>query len=320
MKGYLVVTVLALAVVLLTPLLTLSATVDGTTPPTADRSEDTAPSTDSEPVFKVKNAETGEVTTFSEEEFLIGILSCEMAPSSPPEALKAQAVAAYTYYCRQRSAAADGVFSNVPDTLFTTGTTAGLKERFGDQFDKWYGVLKDTVQAVKGERVLYNGEPITACYHAISAGLTEDAATVWGGNYPYLKPVDSSGDLAADGFETTVALTPDEVAEKLEAQNAAFTPSDKPTDWFQNPLTTDSGFVKTVTVCGTDFAGTALRTALSLRSACFTVEYQEDKFVFTVRGYGHNVGMSQAGAKYMATLGADYREILTHYYPGTVVA
>ena len=34
-------------------------------------------------------------------------------------------------------------------------------------------------------------------------------------------------------------------------------------------------------------------------------------------GYGHGVGLSQYGAKYMAENGADYREILAHYYPGT---
>lgn len=32
---------------------------------------------------------------------------------------------------------------------------------------------------------------------------------------------------------------------------------------------------------------------------------------------GHGVGMSQRGAQAMAQLGADYREILAHYYPGT---
>ncbi len=324
MKGYLILSLLSVAVVLLSPLLSLSASVQGTTPPETvptalpPKSEPTE-KTDA-PVFKVKNQKNGEVLTLSEEEFLMGVVSCEMAPSSPAEALKAQTVAAYTYYCRQRSAAPDGVFSNVPDTLFTTGTKAGMKERFGDQFDKWYGVLQQTVQSVKGEQVLYNGEPITACYHAISAGLTEDAATVWGGNYPYLKPVDSGGDLTADGYETTVTLTPDEVSLALKTANDAFTPTADPATWFQNPVKTDSGFVKSVSVCGTDFAGTAVRTALSLRSACFTVKYQEDKFHFTVRGYGHNVGLSQAGAKYMAARGATYREILAHYYPGTTVA
>ena len=39
------------------------------------------------------------------------------------------------------------------------------------------------------------------------------------------------------------------------------------------------------------------------------------KLVFTTRGYGHGVGMSQYGANAMAKGGADWQEILCHYYP-----
>ncbi len=314
MKGYIFLALLSIAVLLITPLCALeqaTPSIDSPAPP--------IPQATDEPCFKVKNTATGEVLTFTETAFLIGVVSCEMAPSSPTEALKAQAVAAYTYYCKQRDAAADGVFSNVPETLFTKGTEAGMRERFGDQYDKWYSTLKAVVDAVKGERILYDGAPITACYHAISAGLTENAADVWGGEYPYLTPVDSAGDLTAEGYSSTVTLKSADLAAKLKAANAAFTPTDTPESWFSAPATSDSGFVKTVSVCGTVFAGTALRTALGLRSACFTVTYKEDTFTFTVHGYGHNVGMSQAGAKYMAGQGADYREILAHYYPNTTV-
>ena len=70
-------------------------------------------------------------------------------------------------------------------------------------------------------------------------------------------------------------------------------------------------------VCGQTVQGTALRKALGLRSACFTVVCQSGTFSFTTRGYGHGVGMSQWGAKALAEQGADYRTILAHYYPGT---
>ena len=65
--------------------------------------------------------------------------------------------------------------------------------------------------------------------------------------------------------------------------------------------------------------GTQLRSALGLRSACFTWEVQGDTMVFSVTGYGHGVGLSQYGANAMAAAGADYREILTHYYTGVTV-
>ena len=53
-----------------------------------------------------------------------------------------------------------------------------------------------------------------------------------------------------------------------------------------------------------------------LRSAQFAVAVEADAIVFETRGYGHRVGMSQYGAKAMAEAGADFREILTHYYTG----
>ena len=40
------------------------------------------------------------------------------------------------------------------------------------------------------------------------------------------------------------------------------------------------------------------------------------RFVFTGRGFGHGVGMSQWGAQGMALAGASYEEILKHYYTG----
>ena len=60
-----------------------------------------------------------------------------------------------------------------------------------------------------------------------------------------------------------------------------------------------------------------MRAAFSLRSADFDLLYTQNQFVFTVRGYGHGVGMSQYGAEYMAEQGSDYKQILSWYYPGT---
>ena len=40
--------------------------------------------------------------------------------------------------------------------------------------------------------------------------------------------------------------------------------------------------------------------------------------VLTV-GYGHGVGLSQYGARYLALAGQSCAEILAHYYPGTLL-
>ena len=42
-------------------------------------------------------------------------------------------------------------------------------------------------------------------------------------------------------------------------------------------------------------------------------------FVFSGKGFGHGVGMSQWGAQGMALKGASYPQILAHYYVGTAL-
>ena len=86
--------------------------------------------------------------------------------------------------------------------------------------------------------------------------------------------------------------------------------------WFGDIGKSDSGSVLTAVVGGKAVSGSDIRSALSLRSANFDVAYSDGTFTFTVRGYGHGIGMSQYGAHYMAMQGKTYKEILLHYYPG----
>ena len=90
-------------------------------------------------------------------------------------------------------------------------------------------------------------------------------------------------------------------------------------NWLKNAVTDSAGSVETVEVGGLRVKGTRVRSALGLRSACFDWEAGNGRMIFYVTGYGHGVGLSQYGARQMAADGADYREILTHYYTGVTV-
>ena len=62
-----------------------------------------------------------------------------------------------------------------------------------------------------------------------------------------------------------------------------------------------------------------------LRSALFDLELEGkpgslQKITARGRGYGHGLGMCQAGALVMAERGYDFQEILAHYYPGARLA
>ena len=60
-------------------------------------------------------------------------------------------------------------------------------------------------------------------------------------------------------------------------------------------------------------SGRQFRSALGLKSTNFTIDFG-DSISITTKGYGHGLGMSQAGANYMAESGSNYKEILMHYY------
>ncbi len=89
--------------------------------------------------------------------------------------------------------------------------------------------------------------------------------------------------------------------------------------WVGESELDDSGRVANITLGNVKIKGTEIRELFSLRSTAFTLEYTDGKFIFTVKGFGHGVGMSQYGAKLMAERGESYAEILAHYYPGTTL-
>jgi len=277
---------------------------------------------DSGDIFRLLNEETGEVYEVSEWDFVVGAVGAEMYPTYHSEALKAQAVASYTYYSALRKRNRANPSENLKGADFADKqagfpvfyTKEQLMGRWKDSFDTYYNKISEAVKEVFGKLITYNDEPITAVYHAISAGTTEDAAVLWGTSYPYLQPVVSPGDKLAPDYQTEASFTPEELAAKLRGIEG-FEASGEPDKWLKDDLqTSSSGTVTHLTICNKAFTGIQLREALGLRSACFSVKYADGKFVFTVSGYGHNVGMSQYGADYLARQGLTYDEILRYYY------
>ena len=95
--------------------------------------------------------------------------------------------------------------------------------------------------------------------------------------------------------------------------------SAKPEEWLKVLTRSEAGSVTAVQAGDRVLTGQQLRTLLGLRGAAFTVEYKNELFTFDVLGYGHGVGLSQAGAQYLAQHGKNYQEILLHYYPGAAL-
>ena len=192
-----------------------------------------------------------------------------------------------------------------------------LQARWGDDFAANYDRLAALATEVCGALLCYEGAPAAACYHSISAGHTEASQNVWVTALPYLQGVDSPWDKTVPDYAVTVTYTTEQMTTLL--QNLGLEPEGDPAAWFGACQWDDAGYVERLTVCGTSFSGTALRSAFSLRSASFSVTYDGENFALTTYGYGHGVGMSQYGAKAMAEGGSTWQEILTYYFPGCTV-
>ena len=260
------------------------------------------------------DAALGQRITVPVKEFLIGAAACELPADWPDHAIQAQMVASHSY---ARSLGEDPMQVNSALCAGWTDSTV-LQARWGDDFEENHTRFAALAEEVCDALLCYQGAPAAACYHSISAGKTEASQNVWLTALPYLQGVDSPWDTTVDEYEVTVTYSAEQVATMLQGLGLA--PDDDPGSWFGAVDWDDAGYVESMEVCGTDFGGTTLRSAFALRSASFTVAYADGAFQLTTHGYGHGVGLSQYGAKAMAEGGADWRKILTYYFPGCEIA
>ncbi len=267
---------------------------------------------------KVRLTQTGETVTLSAEDYIFGVVAAEMPALYENEALKAQAVAAYTYYLNKKESYAAEEF-NITDDYTTDQsfiTVSAAREKWGGGADEYENKIRKAVKSVLGKRVLYNGAPANTVYHAISFGITENCADVWGNELAYLTSVDSSWDKLEKNYLSEKTLTSDELRDAV-ASVATITNLEE--SCITDVVRTAAGGVKSLNVAGVSISGADFRKLLSLRSANFEVTFNSGSYTFTTKGYGHSLGMSQYGAHYLAMQGKSYKEILQHYYKGCEV-
>ncbi len=295
-------------------------------PPPAQEGGDAVPPQEDDGTFRVLLSDTGEVLTLSERDYLVGAVCAEMPPLYHAQALRAQAVASYTNACRMRTASRNAPdpdlkgadFSDSADSHQGYLTEEELREKFGDNYERYLEPVTQAVDEVIGNVITYDGQPITAAFHAICSGRTESAAVIWGKELPYLQPVVSTGDKLSPDYASTLVLTADQFREKAAALEGADL-SGEAAGWVGEAEVSESLTVTGIAIGGESFTGEQVRAAFGLRSPCFTLTYTDGAFTFEVCGYGHGVGMSQYGADYMARQGSTWEEILTHYYTGVKI-
>jgi len=238
------------------------------------------------------------------ERYLEGLLGAEMSSSWPLEALKAQAVAARTYFLHRRLEREAEPFDLSATTL--------------DQVYKGIGQeaarTRQAVEATRGEVLTWGNLPAETLFHACCGGRTRAASAAFGQDVPYLREVDDPDCQACPQRVWSVSLPLERLAERLAARGelrgaiaeVRAAPGGElvvvPAQGGRLQLSPRRlrQLVGAATIPGDDFTWSREGQALELRG----------------RGRGHGVGLCQWGARGMAERGLGYRDILARFYPG----
>lgn len=286
------------------------------------------------------------------EDYLYGAVGCAIAPSSPLEALKAQAVVARNYALRQKVARAHAAYD-----LADTGDAMSFR---GYNVAAEYADVLRAVDETKGQTLYYEGSPATCYFCDSNGGQIESAANALDAALPYSTVRDDPYDYGGTGAKKTAALRKDaddlapELVDALKAGMAAQLellgmspdPADVRIDaivdiapgeaLFPEPSRLYASLAFQLTVTGRTADGDA-RTGqvivdvptygaledwydLSVNDAdneTVWISETDRAFEITFRRSGSGLGMSQRGAQVMAKKGFSFAEILEYYYPGT---
>ncbi|WP_058486009.1 stage II sporulation protein D [Defluviitalea phaphyphila] len=271
-----------------------------------------------EKIIKVLDEKTNKIMEIEFEEYIKGVLAAEMPALFELEALKAQAVAARTYAIKKIEQKSE---ANLKGADISTDFSKGqaylskdeLKEKWGENFEAYYNRISLAVEETKGEIMTYEEEPIEAVFHSTSAGFTQSAKDIWDVDVPYLKSVESQGDIESPVFKDEQKISKQKIVNLLKERYPDIIINDLVGE-FQIVERSSGGYVKKIQIGNKLISGEEIRDIFNLKSSCFSVQEEGDSLIFITKGYGHGAGMSQYGANYMAKQGKTYKDILKHYY------
>lgn len=259
------------------------------------------------------------------DDYVFGVLAAEGSVETEPEALKALAVVARTYALKNlRRHARDGF-----DLCDSTHCQRFLPVRDESTRPEFYELVRRAVAATAGEVLREpRGRLAETYFSAACGGRTADISKLWGVARPppYLRGVRDDACAATPQAWTDVIPS----AQLLRALRA--------------DARSDVGArLSSVRVVRRDATGRAEVVALEgerrrvlrgwdfkiivgrtlgwnvLKSSRFDVARAGTAYVFRGTGFGHGLGLCQAGAHTLAARGASYRQILEQYFPGTGV-
>ncbi len=211
-------------------------------------------------------------SSYNTRDFLASALEAEMGTGMHTEALKAQAVALYTfakYYSYNINKDACAVLGSTKTPAATT-----------------YAVVDEMMKIAP--YISYGGTCALTPFHAMSAGNTTAYYNVWGKEYsadlPYLSGARKSyGDYLEDDYSTTYSISSADL-KKLIKDNTGIEVTGDPATWLtilshDGAVDGNIGYVSSINVGGKIMTGNDFRIKVMegrLRSHCFIITYTPD--------------------------------------------
>lgn len=270
-----------------------------------------------EPQITVYMHKTGEKKSMLMEDYIAGVVAGEMKSDWPVEALAAQAILARTFTIE-----AIETKGGVPER--GTQASTDIKEFQAYNANDVNDNVRQAVAMTRGKIIVYQGQPIKAWFHASAGGITATAKE--GLNYqdaepPYIESVNSPDDMApADVQNWTATVSKKDIIAALAKIGHVVQTIDSMEATQKGPSGRVTQFTinQTLQVNGPDLrvavGGTVIKSLLLDK-----IELSGDQVVFTGKGYGHGVGLSQWGAYSLATAGKRVDEIIAHYFTGVAL-
>ncbi len=258
-------------------------------------------------IFPGGNKDLWGINELPLEEYLVGVVTCEISPQWPLEALKAQAVVARTYALFQKG--------RHPGELYDLDST--VNDQVYEGTGKEDARSRQAVKETEGELLLYQDEPIFAVYHSCCGGKTELSKHLWAVDYPYLKSTVCNYCLNSPFYFWNSQVDPERLRKSL-ANLGSF---DSKVIGIEILERSESQRVLRLSIKGEkdslEITGKDFRRLVGydlLRSTNFVIQESNGNFLFSGGGWGHGTGLCQWGAKGLAETGVDYQSILKYYY------
>jgi stage II sporulation protein D len=273
--------------------------------------------------FSVERSSISILNAVTVEDYLRGVVPLEMGADAPADALRAQAVAARTYALKSRARSRDRAY-DVTDTPMSQVYGGVNAEKLPTDA---------AVHETAGLVLTRGGELVSAEFNEDCGGVTAPGETDGGFPPAVLDGPDERTDFCASGrnHSWSLSLTATELARALNAADRKRVGEIVGLEIVRRDV---SGRATTVLIRGVggsaEVKAVALRSAVGydrLRSTLFKVagesgNLQDGAIVVEGRGSGHGHGLCQSGALAMASAShrKSYREILAHYFPGSIIA